>query len=220
MAKAYLTPEGMRKRCCRCLAQKQLHQFHKCNRASDGLNPRCAPCQAAAVRQCFDAKLAKGLPIVSIVQAKAALERKRRYYKANPEKHRLLSASNRKNNPVKTQASSKASRAKRPEATRAYANNYYRENSEILKPRGAAQTMKHNAAKVAGMPTWASKAAIQLVYVEAARLTASTGVLHQVDHIVPIVSKTVCGFHVENNLQILTKTENIKKGNRHWPDQP
>jgi hypothetical protein len=29
----------------------------------------------------------------------------------------------------------------------------------------------------------------------------------------------MCGLHVENNLQIITGSENTRKGNRVWPGQ-
>lgn len=63
------------------------------------------------------------------------------------------------------------------------------------------------------MPPWANSKAIRAMYFEARRLTAETGVKHEVDHIIPSNHPLVCGLHVENNLQILTETENIAKSN-------
>jgi hypothetical protein len=43
---------------------------------------------------------------------------------------------------------------------------------------------------------------------------------HDVDHIVPLTSKFVCGLHCEANLQYLPSRVNQSKKNRYWPDMP
>lgn len=49
---------------------------------------------------------------------------------------------------------------------------------------------------------------------------ASTGVDFEVDHVIPLRSKLVCGLHNEFNLRVIPAIENNKKGNRYWPDMP
>lgn len=68
-------------------------------------------------------------------------------------------------------------------------------------------------------PPWADLKAIREFYKEAKRLTELTGVLHTVDHCVPLKGEFVCGLHVHNNLQVLTHFENMQKGNS-FVDQP
>ena len=58
------------------------------------------------------------------------------------------------------------------------------------------------------IPTWANREAIDAIYAEARRMNMT------VDHIVPLRGKTVSGLHVENNLQLLSREENARKGNR------
>jgi hypothetical protein len=49
---------------------------------------------------------------------------------------------------------------------------------------------------------------------------AATGAEWDVDHIVPLQSKLVCGFHNEFNLAVITAKENNAKRNYYWPDMP
>ena len=62
-------------------------------------------------------------------------------------------------------------------------------------------------------PQWANKDKIKLLYSYAKQLTEETGIEHQVDHIIPLRHPLVCGLHVEHNLQILSKSDNITKSN-------
>lgn len=65
------------------------------------------------------------------------------------------------------------------------------------------------------MPAWANKEEIRLMYAIARRVSCETGVLHHVDHEIPLKGKLVCGLHVPNNLQLLTGVDNGRKGNCH-----
>ena len=56
---------------------------------------------------------------------------------------------------------------------------------------------------------------ITSIYSECKRISEITGIPHHVDHIVPLQGKNICGLHVPCNLQILTKEENLRKGNKY-----
>lgn len=69
--------------------------------------------------------------------------------------------------------------------------------------------------KANATPLWADADKIAAIYAEATRLTAETGVPHEVDHVIPLAGKNVCGLHVETNLQVLTASANRSKGNSY-----
>lgn len=70
-----------------------------------------------------------------------------------------------------------------------------------------ARQAKYKAAKLRAIPSWADMAEISKIY-------ALCPEGHQVDHIVPLQGVNVCGLHVQNNLQYLTKEDNLVKHNK------
>lgn len=79
---------------------------------------------------------------------------------------------------------------------------------------------KRRSAELSATPIWADFDAIESIYLEAQRIQSETGIPQHVDHVVPLISKIVCGLHCEANLRVITATENMKKCNRYWPDMP
>ena len=84
-----------------------------------------------------------------------------------------------------------------------------------------AKNAKYRALKLQRTPKWLSKSQykdILKVYSKCRKVSRKTGVKHEVDHIVPLKGRDVCGLHVPWNLQIITKSNNAKKGNRYNED--
>lgn len=111
------------------------------------------------------------------------------------------------------------------DAVNAQKRGYYAENVEQLKISSRAwrernphvarhHGAKRKAQKIRATPKWANQEKIKAVYADAERISVETGVLHHVDHIVPLIHPLVCGLHVDYNLRPLPAIDNIKKGNK------
>lgn len=83
-----------------------------------------------------------------------------------------------------------------------YHKKYIEDNREDYTARNA----KRRATKLNATPSWANLSLIREIY------RCAEGM--HVDHIIPLQGATVCGLHVENNLQYLTPEENMKKSNK------
>ena len=72
--------------------------------------------------------------------------------------------------------------------------------------------MKNNSC-----PVYADLDKIKEIYEFARTKQLERGIQYDVDHIVPLQGKTVCGFHVEYNLQVISHKENLLKSNKFIP---
>ena len=127
--------------------------------------------------------------------------RNRAYHVANPGRGRAWVI----NNPEK-----RAEICRRYEAAnREKRSEYQKRHSKSNAGAKNARTAKRRAMKLQATPLWAEPELIELIYAEA----AYRGM--QVDHIIPLQGKNVCGLHIHNNMQLLTRSQNAKKSNRY-----
>lgn len=103
-----------------------------------------------------------------------------------------------------------------------YNENYRKENSDKVKElsknwklnnREHATHMENlrRAKKLNATPLWADLEKIKEIYLNCPKSMS-------VDHIIPLQGKLVCGLHVENNLQYLSRKENSSKNNNYVPE--
>lgn len=128
-------------------------------------------------------------------QSEAGQKAKKEYY----ERNKKLVIARANNRPLEERRAAKAKhKTTNPE--------YYNTLNNVRKRRHKNAT-----------PPWISKdqkASMRTLYVQAARLTETTGERYVVDHIVPLISPVVCGLHVPWNLRVITQEENLKKSNK------
>lgn len=64
-------------------------------------------------------------------------------------------------------------------------------------------------------PIWVDRAALRRIYADAVAKTKKTGLLHVVDHDIPLTHRYVCGLTVPSNLKVVPWRTNASKRN-HW----
>lgn len=180
------------KYCSQCDSAKHLTEFYKNRVKTDGFTDQCKVCcKANAARR-------------REVKPEITREEVRRAREANKDRY----------NAARRGAVGVATRVKHAEHLKAAFRRYRQAN----KPKIAANTARHRAAKKQATPSWANQSYIALFY-EMARLESDRlGQSVHVDHIVPLQNPLVCGLHCEHNMQLLTESANKAKGNRVWPD--
>jgi len=233
------------KTCSRCFVEKPESDFYKKSAATGALYPYCKECAKAASlahyqankeqhhangKKWRDANLEKAHAKEKILREKnrAVLrENYRRYVMKNPEVVKQRALKYREKNKDVLAEKSKKYDAKRKEWFRAYAARYRLKNPEYQKTYAAVNVAKLNAKsrrrfalKLGATPEWANPFFIEEAYCLAQLRTKITGIPHEVDHIVPLQSKIVCGLHCEYNLQVIPSLSNRSKSNRYWPNMP
>ena len=175
----------------------------------------CSKCRMQKLLKCFSPnKNSKDGLQTQCNECRAEYTRSWRL--ANPEKSRLAAKNWKANNLEKNKVLSKSWQLANLEKNRVNSKKWNQANPEKCNSYSA----KRRALKVKATPGWFEETAVQELYLLAKTLTKVTGIKHHVDHIVPLNSKIVQGFHCLANLQILEARTNMVKSNRFWPDMP
>lgn len=221
-------------KCTRCGLTKAPSEFYKAVKNPSGLQSQCKGCAKEYQRAWREENPGKSTEYTKRYEETNAERRKEMraisdaaYAQRKLELGRIREERNREKRKAQARAriasrrdhhnaKGRRWREANPEKARAMTERWRIENPGLAK----AATARWRKALVQATPTWADQKKIAEFYETADGLSMLTGEWYHVDHIVPLQGKTVRGLHCEANLQVLPEVENIRKGNRHWPDQP
>ncbi len=193
-----------------CQKSKPLSEFPKDRSRKDGYGYWCKECQRAANKTSYY-KNHKARKAASNLYAQTHKEEARinskAHYEANKESISARQSKWYQENRETKLAYSKEHRLDNIDSYKSYEKAY----RDSHKSERTAAWNKRRALKLNQTPPDADFKKIAEFYEESERLTRETGMSHHVDHIIPL-SKG--GLHHEDNLQVLTAEENLKKGNK------
>ncbi len=189
------------KRCTLCGEVKPLSEYGK---NGPVLRSRCKPCRSRV-----NCKWAAENGAIHN-------ERLRRWRKTRPHVSRAITRRYYERNRLKKVADNRRWRLENPEKWREICRRY----AVVARTKSLDRRRRRMAAEVLATPAWSDAEAVAAIYQAAIDRSVETGVPHEVDHIVPMISDIVCGLHCEANLRVTTRYENRSKANRHWPDMP
>lgn len=218
------------KTCSKCKNGKEIKEFTKDANCKDGLRPSCRECHAAY----RDANKDRAKEVTKKWRENnaASFSAKQKAWRLkNLEKCKAQRAANYNYNKERDLEAGRRYKAEHKERLAQLQYNKYWADPitarlTMLQYRRAnpdksrAWRMKRIAAEKRSIPLWVNHDAILKAYEAADMMMQLLGERYEVDHIVPLQSKYVCGLHVANNLQVLPRSDNRKKSNRHWPDMP
>ena len=212
--------------CTVCSTEKPETEFY--SKAPGRLSSSCKTCHNKKTKEWKALNVEKVRAYVRASCKKA--------YEANPEKYREKSRAARLKDPEKKRLACLKSYKKKQENIDDAERARRRRNAErwraqnIDKCRASSQKFRKNnphknnekearrrASKVRATPFWLTFweiAQIQEMYDLSIAISTQTGILHHVDHIIPLRGKNATGLHVPWNLRIIPADENRRKSNK------
>ena len=192
------------KYCPVCKQDKVLEDFHKHSSTADGRTTYCKPCMKKYKQQ-YEVKNREKIQAYGLAYRRENKEKLQEMFKQNysvPEKrerHLALGKQWRESCQKAYKDGQRAWREKNPEKMAHY-------------------SAYHRALRKQAIPKWYSELddfVVKEAYSLSRARARTTGTLWEVDHILPITGRKVCGLHVWNNLQVILASVNRSKHNKY-----
>ena len=200
---------SLTKACKKCERILAVIDFNLCRGGADGRRTECKGCQAKARKIWYDNNKEKSAAYSKIYREINAGKLKvptkeysqnyqRQYREKNRERLRKRDAEYNKKN---------------KEKMRAYYLDWYSKNRHLV----VEESVRYREAKSRNTPCWITEshvAQMRSIYFDRQIVSEQSGLMHHVDHIIPLRGKNVCGLHVPWNMRIIPASENVRKSNR------
>jgi hypothetical protein len=178
--------------CKHCNKQKELEEMAKSKAYKDGYRNECRSCRAKLFKAWTKSSIKRQAYNKQYRQENAKKfndpEYAKRYYQEHKERLDKENKKWAKNNREQS--------------------NLIKRNWRKLNPKQHRKTQAARRARLLkATPKWADLEKIKQVY-----LNCPSNM--EVDHVIPLKGKNICGLHIETNLQYLSKSDNCKKGNK------
>lgn len=194
-----------------------INEFHKNKNSKDGYKPYCKVCSALLAKDHYDANK-------EAIKAKTSI-----YQKTYPGSHRKSNVkwkakNSEYDNKYYVEHKEHILAQMQERYQHKVQNHDYRtilrERSNLWRkqnPQFFSQYQNERRARLLkAIPLWfkLEKQQIKELYARCREISIETGILHHVDHVVPLTHPLVQGLHCLSNLRIIPATENQAKGNK------
>lgn len=216
-----------RKICSKCGIEKSLGDFYF-RKDTGSYRNECKPCNLKTKKEYRDSNpelMAKAHRDYYERNREAVIESNKTYYWENSTAIAIHRKSHYEENKDVILAQQREYYSENKDVIIKKNNVYYWNNRETCLVRQSVYTSKnrarcnvHSSARRAverrATPVWADIDIMERIYSLSREQSALTGVLHHVDHIVPLKHPLVCGLHTQENLRVITSTKNLSKSNK------
>jgi len=190
------------KKCNKCLVFKAITEFNKDKTRKDGLAIWCRVCSNQ-----YNSNWRQDAPLEKREKAK---QDTKQWVVDNYDRHIQTTVNWRNNN----KEFKKQINKKWWDNNKQHHITYRQSNKGTINNRVSLRRTR----KIKATPSWAELDKIKIIYQKSAELSNLWNIPLQVDHIIPLISDTVCGLHCWHNLQLLEQSLNSSKHNNYQQD--